>query len=91
MTRASPGGGTVFAGASSSWSEQTVTWQSRPPVSGSALASAGAVTIGQWVEFDVSGLVRGPGTYTLVLRDGTSTAAWYGSKESAQPPQLVTR
>jgi chitodextrinase len=91
VTRSSPTGGTVFAGASSDWSEQTLTWQSKPAAAGSALASAGAVTAGQWIELDVSGLVRGPGTYTLVLKDGTSSAAWYASKESAQPPQLVTR
>jgi hypothetical protein len=91
VIRASPVGGTVFAGASSDWSEQTVTWQSRPAVTGSAVASAGAVAAGQWVEVDVSSLVRGPGTYTLVLKDGSDPAAWYASSETAQPPQLVTR
>jgi hypothetical protein len=86
VNRSSSTGGTVFAGASSDWSERTLSWQSKPAAAGSALASAGAVTAGQWIELDVSSL-RGAGTYTLVLKD----AAWYTSKESPQPPQLVTR
>ncbi len=90
VTRSSLVGGRVYAGSSSSWSESTITWNSRPPVTGSPLAAAGAVTAGGWVELDVSALVRGPGTYTLVLKDGGS-AAWYSSKEGTQPPQLVTR
>jgi chitodextrinase len=89
VTDASTTGGSVYAGASSSWSEGTITWQTKPSATGAALATVGAVAVGQWVEWDVSALVRGPGTYTLVVRDGGSDPAWFASGETAQPPQLV--
>jgi PKD repeat protein len=80
-------GGAVSA-VSSSWSEGAITWSTAPPL-GATLASLGAVAAGTWVEFDVTPAVTGNGTYAFGLGKSSSDSAYYGSRESAHPPELV--
>ncbi len=89
VTDPSPDGGTPFSVANSSWAEETLTWANRP-VLGSALGSSvGAVSAGSWAEFDVTGLIRGDGTYALALTTTAADSTFFSSKEGSQPPQLV--
>ena len=88
VNRASSVGGGVYRVPNTGWDEGTITWQTKPDPADGALASAGAVTAGTWVEFDVTAAVTGNGTLAFALKDGAA-AAWYVSSEGAQPPQLV--
>lgn len=82
------GGGAVYR-AAGGWGERTVTWSNAPAPTGSALGTVGATSTGTWYEVDVTAAVTGAGSYTFVLSDGGSAAAWFNSREGANPPQLV--
>ena len=83
----SPDSGTLYSVPETSWTEGTLTWSNKPPVGG-MLAPAEAAPLGEWIEFDVTGLITGDGSYSLALKDAPATA-YYSSKEGANPPQLV--
>jgi hypothetical protein len=92
---AGPDGGSVyavsnnFAGTSAPWFEDGLTWKNAPPLSGSALDAAGAVTLNTWVELDVTPAVTGNGTFSFAVSGGSSDVVDYVSTEGANPPQLV--
>jgi len=85
---ASPNGGVLFS-ADPNWSESVLTWNSRPPIGTTTIASAGSVVAGTWIEFDVTALVSGQGAYSFVLRGASGDVAYYDSEETANKPQLV--
>jgi PKD repeat protein len=80
--------GSVYAVPSSAWDESTITWQTKP-APGALLAGPQAATLGTWVEFDLTGAVTADGTYSFVVKDGSTNTAWYSSKEGTDDPQLV--
>jgi acid phosphatase type 7 len=93
VTNDSTSGGSIYALASNSWSE-SVTWNSRPSLSGTALASLGSVAQGQVVEVDLSGLVTGNGSYSfaIVHPSNNNNHLGYGSREasaSSSRPLLI--
>jgi hypothetical protein len=89
VTNAGPDGGSVFA-TDPGWTEQGITWDSAPPPQGGAIASAGAATIGAWVEFDLgASTITADGTYAFELTTGSTDTVVYSSGETANPPQLV--
>ncbi|MDQ2684203.1 MAG: DNRLRE domain-containing protein, partial [Chloroflexota bacterium] len=56
------------------WDELTVTWDTKPAIISDRIAAVPASPVDAWVEFDVSSLIAGNGTYDLVVvnphRDG---------------------
>jgi hypothetical protein len=90
----------VFANSSSStgydargatdtaWSESTLTFASQPGF-GSVVGSSGAFTSGAYIDVDVTSLITGNGTFTLVMTGPGGTAVSFASSESANAPQLV--
>src|SRR5690349_13988672 len=54
----SPSGGRVASSTNTTWSETTVTWNTRPSINGATLTTLGAVTRNTWVEVDVTAAVR---------------------------------
>jgi PKD repeat protein len=84
----SVGSGALYAVPETPWTEGTLTWNTKPDV-GNLLAASKAATLGTWLEFDLSRVVSGDGTYSFALKDGPSNTAWYSSKEGADDPQLV--
>jgi hypothetical protein len=88
VTDASAVAGRIYGVADTSWTEGTITWTNKPAV-GSLLGTGASAPVGTWVEFDLGTSIAGNGTYSLVLKDGSTDAAWYSSKEGANPPQLV--
>jgi len=82
-------GGTL-APSTVAWTEATVTWATAP-TAGSPIAALGKVTAGSWYEIDLTSLVRGDGTVSLVLASPATNGADYASKEAglALAPQLV--
>jgi PKD repeat protein len=88
VTDGSAVAGKIYGVADTSWSEGTITWTNKPAV-GSLLGSGTSAPVGTWVEINLGTSISGNGTYSLVLKDGSSDAAWYSSKEGANAPQLV--
>ena len=74
--------------ADSTWSETAITFADAPAV-GAIAGTSGPFSGGGYVEVDVTSLIAGNGTYTIALTGSGSTAISYGSRESANPPQLV--
>ena len=74
--------------ADNTWDERTITYGNAPAI-GSSIGSSGAFSSGAYVDVDVTPYVTGNGTYSLAVRDLSSVAVSYGSRESANPPQLV--
>lgn len=95
VTQSSSGGGSVylvsnnFSGTSNPWTETGLNWNNAPAMSGSALSTIGSVTSGQWVEFDVTPAITGNGTFSFGIKNASSTAAFYSSKEGSNDPELV--
>jgi hypothetical protein len=85
----SEGGGSVAKMSNTTWSEASVTYNTRPAIDGPTLATLGAVNAGQWYELDVTPAVTGNGTLSLGMKSSSSNGAHYASRESgAFAPQL---
>jgi hypothetical protein len=82
-------GGTVYAVSDNTWQERTVTYATRPPLAGPALASTGPVARGQLVDFDLGSAVAGDGTYSFAIVNTSSDEATYRSREGGPPPRLI--
>jgi calcineurin-like phosphoesterase family protein len=82
-------GPAVYA-AASDWSESGITWANRPSRTTDPVASTGPVTPDMWVEFDVTAVVTGNGTYNFVLATRSADGLNFSARESGQTaPQLV--
>ncbi|MDH3295404.1 MAG: DNRLRE domain-containing protein, partial [Acidimicrobiia bacterium] len=88
---ASSDGGRVSVAEPSTWTEGTVTWNTAPPASSPVLGHLGAVSVGSWVEVDVTPAVAGDGPLTLRLTSSSSNGADYASAQdtAGRGPQLV--
>jgi len=95
VTVASSSGGSVYSvsnnrtGTSQPWTQSNLNYNNAPTISGTALSTIGAVTGGQMVEFDVTAAIAGNGTFSFGLKNSSSTAVQYSSKEGATKPELV--
>ena len=78
--------------ADSNWIESGaggITWNTQPALLSGAVDNKGAVAANAWIEYDVTSLVTGDGTYTLALLADGSDGATFSSREGTAPPQLV--
>jgi myo-inositol-hexaphosphate 3-phosphohydrolase len=82
-------GGSISAIPDTGWQESTLTYATRPPVSGPVLATRGAVALGELVEFDVTPAAGGQGNVVFALTSGSTDTVKYKSRESTAPPTLV--
>jgi Calcineurin-like phosphoesterase len=72
------------------WSEETLTWKTRPAETGPGVADAGDVPAGGHYDFDVTSLVSGNGTYSFGLKQpGTDMMRAYGRVVTRPHPQLI--
>jgi hypothetical protein len=72
------------------WTESALTWSNRPPRSGAGIADKGSIPANSWVEFDVTSLVPGNGTYSFVLATTSSDGVdLYSREASTLRPELV--
>jgi hypothetical protein len=77
---------------SASWTETGITWTNRPGATGPALSDKGAITAPSWVEWDVTALITGNGTYNLKLAQVSNDGVDFRSREAASNrPQLVVQ
>lgn len=90
-----PDGGSVYSvsnnyqGTTTPWTQTGLNWNNAPAISGTALSSAGAVVVGQWVELNVTSAITGNGIYSFGLKNNVADPVIYGSNEAANKPELV--
>ena len=69
-----------------------MTWNTQPAIDGPALATLGAVAIGQVADFDVTGAIPGDGVYCFAIDTASTDSAIYNSREgAAQRPAVVVQ
>jgi hypothetical protein len=82
-------GPAVFS-AGNAWTQTGVTWSSRPERRSAQLDDKSAITPNTWVEFDVTPVVTGNGTYSFTLATASSDGVNFRSREaSSMRPELV--
>ena len=84
-------GVTVHTVLDTSWNESTITYASAPVV-GTPVETVGTpIGSGDWIEFDLTGLVSGPGLLSVALTSSNNRALRLDSRESGSnsSPQLV--
>ena len=79
--------GPAVYGTVTSWTEGTVTWNTRPARTTSALDDRGAVGSG-WLEYDVTRAVTANGTYSFSLVSTSTDGTYVSSREGGSAPQL---
>jgi hypothetical protein len=84
-------GGRLHQARSCSWQETSVVWNTLPAFESAVLDSAGAVVRGDLVDFDVSKVVKGNGTFCFVLETPSEDGVTYAGRESEEgaPPKLI--
>jgi fibronectin type III domain protein/calcineurin-like phosphoesterase family protein len=78
--------------ADSNWIESGtagVTWNTQPALLSGAVDNKGAFGTSTWVEYNVTSLVTGNGTYTFALVADSTDGVTFSSREGTPPPQLV--
>jgi hypothetical protein len=83
-------GANLHTVADTSWSEAGITFNNAPAI-GPAVASSGPIAAGSWVTFDVTSAVTADGPVAFALTSPSNTAIRFGSRSSANAPQLVIR
>ncbi len=82
-------GPAVYA-TGASWTEGAIRWNNRPGRTSGAVADKGAVASSSWVEFDITSLVTGNGTYNFTLAQTSDDGVDFNSREaSTRKPELV--
>ena len=74
------------------WTEDGITWRTRPARSGRASDNEGAVAANTWVEYDVTPLVTGDGEYGFLIQSNNEDGVDFRSREyetASQRPVLV--
>ena len=81
-------GPTVYA-TTNDWTETGITWNMRPARTSSELDDKAAIATGVWVEYNVTTVITGDGTYSFALVPTSTDAVSFSAREGSQPPQLV--
>jgi hypothetical protein len=71
-----------------SWNEDEITWNKRPARTSEAVDNKEGINKNTWVEYDVTSLVTGDGTYSFVLAGDSSNAVSFSSRQGIEAPQL---
>jgi hypothetical protein len=78
--------------ADSNWIESGaggITWNTQPGLISDALDNKGVIATNNWVEYDVTSLVSGNGTYTFALVADSNDGVTFSSREGTASSQLV--
>jgi len=87
-TNSSTNGPAVY-GSNNTWTETGITWNNRPAPTTGILDNKGVIDKNTWVEYDVTSLVAGNGTFNFVFVGDTSDEIRFSSREGGNLPQLV--
>jgi len=88
VTSSTANGPAVYTTANT-WVENTITWSNRTARVGTGVDDKASVSSGAWVDFDVTSLVGGDGTYNFVLAGTSTDGIDFDSREATNKPQLV--
>ncbi len=81
---------TVWMSRNTTWSESELTWNTRPALEAVVSVGVDPIKAESWWEVDVSGLVRGNGTYTIALVANSGDGVEFNSREAGgDQPQLL--
>jgi hypothetical protein len=77
--------------AGSSWDEMKISFSQQPSFNTTTLEDKASLASGSIVEYDVTKLIQrvGNSTYGFALLPTSTDSTTFGSKESANPPQLI--
>jgi len=81
--------GPALYATTTGWSEDGLTWNSRPARMSGVLGDLGSVSSGAWVEYDVTAVVTGDGSYGFGLIPTSSDGFDVYAREGVYKPQLV--
>jgi hypothetical protein len=81
-------GPAVYA-TGNTWTETGLTWNNRPAPTSGVLDDKGALSANIWVDYDVTALVTGNGTYSFRLLTDSTDGVIFSSRQGSFPPQLV--
>ena len=81
-------GPAVYA-TTNEWTETGITWNTRPARTSNGMDDKGTIATGVWVEYNVTPLITGDGTYSFVLVATSTDSVSFSSSEGNQAPQLV--
>jgi hypothetical protein len=87
-TNASKNGPGVYA-TEASWTEDAITWKTRPARLSGMLDNKDSIDTNAWAEYDVTSWVKGNGSFSFVLVADSNDAATFSSRQGSQPPELV--
>jgi hypothetical protein len=76
-------GGRITAITSCAWDERLLTWTTQPAIDGAPLSTAGPVSRGDIVRFDISRAIAGDGTYCFALDLTNPDVMSYTAREGA--------
>jgi glucose/arabinose dehydrogenase len=87
---ASGTGGRVYKLGTNTWSESGMTWNTKPAIGGTPVASFGGVSAGSWYEVDLgSAFVTADGTVSVAIDTPSGDGNKWASRESITPPELI--
>ena len=78
-----------YTPADNAWKEPEITWENRPARAGGEVGNQDLVRKYSWVEYDVTALVTGDGTYSFVLVGDSEEELRFSSRESSNGPELL--
>ncbi|MCG8607193.1 IPT/TIG domain-containing protein, partial [bacterium] len=78
-----------FEGTNTPWTENGLIWDNAPAIAGTPLSSVADAAVGEIVEFDLGASIGADGVYSFGIKNSSSDAVKYQSKEGATPPELV--
>lgn len=81
--------GPALYATENSWIETEINWENRPARANTASGDQTLVRKFSWVEYDVTALVKGDGTYSFVLAGDTDEGLLFSSRESSNGPELI--
>jgi hypothetical protein len=80
--------GPLLYRASDTWSEEDLTWSSRPGLSEQPIGNLGAITPDSWVSYDLTRVVTEHGDYSFALLPESSNGVSFDSNEGGSALEL---
>jgi hypothetical protein len=71
------------------WDEMQVTWNTRPAPITAVLSDTSQIIANSWIEYPVTSVVTGSGSYSFVLAAASTDGVHFSSRDGEFPPQLM--
>lgn len=74
---------------SNAWDEMQVNWNTRPMSTTLVASGTGQIIPDSWIEYPVTSIVTGSGSYSFVLASASTDGVHFSSRDGKNPPQLM--